>query len=178
MKKITAKLLPVALVALMMLDLNAGSLLPSSVTHAGYEEEIAVTETAPEAPEAPVVMEAPVVEAPAAVEAPVMEAPAEEAAVVAEAPAAEEAPVVAAAEINPVATIYFKGEAVIDQDLTLIAKISEIPEGVNYKLQWQVTETGREEDYTDITGETGSDYTFALSKDNMGFSWRVVVTVI
>ena len=165
MKKMLTKLLPVALIVLLAADLAPEAFAPtSSITHAGFEEETAQTELAPEAPEAPVVIEAPAAEAAVEDAAPVAE----------EAPAAE----VAAPEINPVATIHFDGEAVIDQSLTLIAKISGVPEGVNYKLQWQVTTTGSEADYKDISGETGSRYTFTLTKDNMNYSWRVIVIII
>ena len=192
-KKNLTKFLPVVLITLLLLDLDPAALVPDkSVTRAGYEEETAQTETVSEAPAAPIVIEEPapvVTEAPAieeasvVTEAPVVkEAPvAEETPVIEETPAAQEIPAETeepAVEIIPVADITIEGEAVVDQNLTLVAKISGVPEGVNYKLQWQVSETGNEADYKDITGENGSRYTFLLTKENMNFSWRVIVTII
>ena len=188
MKKNFYKLLPIVLVTLLLLDLDPAALVPDkSVTHAGYEEEETVqVEATVEAPAAPIVIEEPT--SPVVVEAPLVEeADAPEATVEAaqESPVVEAAPVeetvveeIAETEINATATIEIEGTAIVDQNLTLIAKVSGVPEGVEYKLQWQVTETGKDADYKDIENETGSKYTFLLTKDNMNFHWRVIITII
>ena len=165
MKKTLTKILPLALLTLLLLDLNPAALVPNkSVTHAGYDAELEAIENTQTPEAAAIVIE----EAHAVVEA--AEVVTE---VVAEAVATQ-----IVQEIKPIAVIEIVGEAVVGQKLTLAARVSGVPEGVQYKLQWQVTTTGMEEDYTDITGETGAQYSFMLTKANASYSWRVIVTVI
>ena len=151
------------------------AVVEAPIVEAPMTEEAIVAEEAPIAEEVVVTAEATMVEEATAPEAPVVEeTPVEEAIVIEEAVAEE----ISAAEINAVATIEIEGTAVVDQNLTLIAKISGVPEGVEYKLQWQVTETGKEADYKDIENETDSKHTFLLTKNNMNFQWRVIITII
>lgn len=57
--------------------------------------------------------------------------------------------------------------------ITVVAEISGL-DGVSYGMQWQYFDGGS---WNDVSGAHDSSYSFALSKTNATYQWRMVVTI-
>lgn len=72
-------------------------------------------------------------------------------------------------------TVRYEGDALVEGALvTIEATVTGVPEGINYRLQWQNDKGG---EYQDVPGETKKSVTFQATQKTVSCNWRVVLRV-